>query len=123
MVSVVSLESPHQSDSNEYTKYTIFNIKKKIKLNDPRSAAMGFFSNGLQNESETAVVNEPSVFEPQKFYCILFYCLQLKQHAFCSPSRNIKLTCAGQFLRGVLKLLIHVLVCAMLFMIMIMALN
>ena len=25
---------------------------------------------GLKNEFETAVVNEPSVFEPLKFYCI-----------------------------------------------------
>ena len=29
-----------------------------------------FFSKGLKNEFETAVVNEPSVFEPLKFYCI-----------------------------------------------------
>ena len=26
-----SLESPHRGDSNEYTQYTIFNIKKKKK--------------------------------------------------------------------------------------------
>ena len=30
----------------------------------------GDFSQGLKNEFETAVVNEPSVFEPLKFYCI-----------------------------------------------------
>ena len=30
----------------------------------------GDFSKELKNESETAVVNEPSVFEPLKFYCI-----------------------------------------------------
>ena len=40
---VFSLESPHQGDSNEYTQYTIFNIKKKININHPKSAAMGFF--------------------------------------------------------------------------------
>ena len=28
-----------------------------------------FFSYGLKNEFETAVVNEPAVFEPLKFYC------------------------------------------------------
>ena len=28
------------------------------------------FSKGLNNEFETAMVNEPSVFEPLKFYCI-----------------------------------------------------
>ena len=68
---VLSLESPHRGDSNEYTQYcTIFNMNKKNTLNHPKSAAMGFFSNGLRNEFETAVVNEPSVFEPLKFYCI-----------------------------------------------------
>ena len=36
----------------------------------PKSAPMGFFSKGLKNEFETAVVNEPSVFEPLKVYCI-----------------------------------------------------
>ena len=35
---VFSSESPH-----EYTQYTIFNIKKRIALNYPKSAAM-FFS-------------------------------------------------------------------------------
>ena len=40
-----SLESPHRGDSNEYTKSSIFNIKKKkkITLNYPESAAMEFF--------------------------------------------------------------------------------
>ena len=28
------------------------------------------FFKGLKNKFETAVVNEPSVFEPLKFYCI-----------------------------------------------------
>ena len=65
-----TLESPHRGDSNEYTQYTIFNMNKKNILNYPKSAAMGFFSKGLKNEFETAVVNEPSVFEPLKFYCI-----------------------------------------------------
>ena len=40
---VFSLESPHWGDSNEYTQYTLFNIKKKITLNYPKSAAKGFF--------------------------------------------------------------------------------
>ena len=53
-----SLESPHRDDSNEYTQYTICNIKKKITLKYPKSAAMGFCSKGLQNEFETTVVNE-----------------------------------------------------------------
>ena len=49
-----SLESPQQGDSKEYTRYTIFNIKKKITLNYPKSAAKT-----LKNEFETAVVHEP----------------------------------------------------------------
>ena len=48
-------------------------LTKKIKLNYPKSAAMGLFSYGLKKEIETAVVNEPSVFEPLKFYCISFF--------------------------------------------------
>ena len=39
---VFSLESPHRGDSNEYTQYTTFNIKKKITLNDSTTAAMVF---------------------------------------------------------------------------------
>ena len=66
---VFSLESPHRGDSNEYTQYTIFSIEKKITLNYLKSAAMEFFFQaGLKNEFETAVVNEPSVFEPLKLY-------------------------------------------------------
>ena len=42
--------------------------KKKITLNYLKSAVMGFCTKGLKNEFETAVVNEPSVFEPLKFY-------------------------------------------------------
>ena len=41
--SVFSLESPHQGDSNEYTQYTIFNIKRKIDLNCLTFAAVEFF--------------------------------------------------------------------------------
>ena len=47
---VFSLESPCRGDSNECTQYTIFNIEKKITLNYPKSAAMGFCSKGLKNE-------------------------------------------------------------------------
>ena len=32
---------------------------------------MGFCSKRFKNEFETAVVNEPSVFVPLKFYCII----------------------------------------------------
>ena len=38
---VLSLESPQRGDSNEYTQYTISQYKKII-LNYPKSATMGF---------------------------------------------------------------------------------
>ena len=69
---VFSLESPQWGDSNEYTQYTIFNIKTKITLNYPKYAAMGCFSKELKKEFEPAMVNEPSVFDPLKFYCNIF---------------------------------------------------
>ena len=69
-----SLESPYRGDSNEYTQHTIINTKRKsseIIQDTIMSAAMGFFfGQRLKNEFEVAVVNEPSVFEPPKFYCI-----------------------------------------------------
>ena len=69
-----SLESPHRGDSNEYKQHAIINIKKKITLNYPKYnnvCSYGIFSQGLKNEFEIAVVNEPSVFEPLKLYGIL----------------------------------------------------
>ena len=40
---VFSKQSPHRDDFNDYTQYTIFNMKKKNTLNYPKSAAMRFF--------------------------------------------------------------------------------
>ena len=68
-----SVESPRGGDSSEYTQYTIFNIKKKITLNYPKSAALGFFFKGIKHKFETAVVNEPPEFERLKFYSIFIY--------------------------------------------------
>ena len=47
-----------------------FQYKREKSLNYPKFAAMVFFFKVFNNEFETAVVNEPSVFEPLKFYCI-----------------------------------------------------
>ena len=66
---VFSLESPHRGDSNEYTQYTLFNMKKKCIKIIP-NLQLRDFSNGLKNKFETAMVNELSVFEPLKLYCI-----------------------------------------------------
>ena len=47
-----------------------FQYKRENTLNYHKSAAMECFPKGLKNEFETAVINESSVFEPLKFYCI-----------------------------------------------------
>ena len=41
------------------------------------SADMGLFGQGLKNEFEIAVVNELSVFDPPKFYCIISFPLNM----------------------------------------------
>ena len=63
-----SLESPHRGYSNEYTQYTIFNIKKRESFLIILNLQLQDFSKGLKNVFETAVVNK-SGFEPLKFYC------------------------------------------------------
>ena len=57
-----SLESPQRGDSNEYKQYTISQYKKE---NHPKLSQIcyGICSKGPKNEVETAVVNEPSVFD------------------------------------------------------------
>ena len=44
--------------------------KEKSALIIPNLQLPDFFSKSLKGELETAMVNEPSVFEPLKFYCI-----------------------------------------------------
>ena len=46
---------------------------KENQLKNHKSTAIAFFFKGLKDEFETAVVNEPSVFEPVKFYCIIIF--------------------------------------------------
>ena len=50
-----------------------FNMKKKNTQNYLKSEATDFLSKRLKNEFERAMVNEPSVFEPLKFYCRSLY--------------------------------------------------
>ena len=65
-----SLESPQQGDSNEYTQYTISQYKKEKFPKLIKICNYGICSKGLKNEFEfeKAMVNEPSAFEPLKFY-------------------------------------------------------
>ena len=58
---VFSLESPRRGDSNEYTQYTIFNIKRKIDLNYLKSAAMGFFPRDSSTNSKHLLWNAIAV--------------------------------------------------------------
>ena len=67
-----TLELPHQGDSNEYTQYTIFQYEEEKHPKLSQICSYGNFSKGLKNEFDRAVVNEPSVFKPLKFYCILY---------------------------------------------------
>ena len=67
---VFLLESPHRGDSSEKTQYTIFNIKQENHPKLSQICNYVTFYKGLKNEFETPVVNEPSVFEPLKSYCI-----------------------------------------------------
>ena len=51
-------------------------ISQYKKENHPQLSQIcnyGICSKGPKKEFETAVVNEPSVFEPLKFYCTLFF--------------------------------------------------
>ena len=68
---VFTLESPHGGDSNEHTQYTIFQYENEKHPRLSQICSYGIFSKGLENEFEIAVVNEPSVFEPLKFYGML----------------------------------------------------
>ena len=45
---VFSLESPHRGDSNEYTQYTIFKIKKENCPKISQICSYGFFFQGTQ---------------------------------------------------------------------------
>ena len=63
-----SLESLKRGDSNEYTQYTISQYEKENHPKLSQICSSGIFSKGLKNELETAVVNEPTMFEPLKFY-------------------------------------------------------
>ena len=87
-----ALESPHRSDSDDYTQHTIFNIKKKITLNHPNSVAMGF-SKGFKNEIESAVVNEPSVFDQLNIYCIIIISSLFSRKSFYASSVRMRAKC------------------------------
>ena len=75
-----SLESPQRGDSNEYTQYTISQYKKEIHPELSQICNYGICSKGPKNKFEPAMVNEPSVFEPLKFYCNLCFMTESDTH-------------------------------------------
>ena len=66
-----SLESPQRGDSHKYTQYTISQYKKENLPKLSQICNYGICSKGHKYEFQTAVMNEPSVFQPLKFYCIM----------------------------------------------------
>ena len=77
--SVYSLESPRRNDSNQSTQHTFARQKKKISLNYPY-IVFGGNPCGLKNVFDSSMVNEPSGFEPLKFYCMLFLLIHSTYH-------------------------------------------
>ena len=59
-----------RGDSNECTQHTFTSKKNKISLNYPY-IVFGGKTCGLKNVFDSSMVNEPSGFEPLKFYCSL----------------------------------------------------
>ena len=95
------LESPQRGDSNEYTQYI---ISQYTKENHPKLFPIcnyGICSKGPKNEFEPAVVNEPSVFEPSKFYYIYIGILgQIGPNNRADPNQTIPKEQYGQGLHG-----------------------
>ena len=85
---VFSLESRHRGDSNEYTQYTIFNVKENNRKLF-QICSYGLLSQGTQERIRKSRGNEPSVFEPLKFYCILLYNKDCEQPACVQSSVNV----------------------------------
>ena len=66
--------------------FTIYHFQYK-KENRPKFFQIfsyRFFSKGLKNEFETAMVNEPSMFEQPKLYCIYRSCSRMSIMVFLS---------------------------------------
>ena len=85
---MLSLESPHQGDSNENTQYTIFTIKK-----EKHPLLFQICTYWIFSKFKTALVNEPSVFEPLKVYCICNSYLERKFNYLEQGKKIRHITC------------------------------
>ena len=70
------------------THNILFSIYKENQLNYPNTQLLGFFSKGLKDEFETAVVNEPSVFKPLKLTCIVTCNIDLNKPIITSSRQS-----------------------------------
>ena len=86
---VYSLESPHRGDSYEYTQHT-FKVKEET-YNYPKYIYICSYWKKIlgtdKNKFEIAVVNEPSVFEPSNFQCILNFQKDVEDSMIFFPSK------------------------------------
>ena len=79
---VFSLESPQLGDSNEYTQYTIFKIKKKLLLIIPKLSQICSYGilfqeiqEGVRNSRGKRAISVPAIEVPLYFLltCFLLY--------------------------------------------------
>ena len=82
---------------------TIYHLQYKKenphKLSQICSCAI--FSKGFKNKFETTVVNQPSVFEPLKFYCIRFHCViqaKIVEVIVIFQHNNFKVVICGKYI-------------------------
>ena len=66
--------------TNEYTQYTIFSIKKKITLNYPKSAAMGFLEGTLERIQNSRGKRAISVQAIEVLLYLPLICLKSPMH-------------------------------------------
>ena len=94
---VFSLESPHRGDSNEYKQYAIFNIKKKITLNYPKSLAMRFFERTQERVRNTHDKRAINVRATEGQLCYYFY---YQHHLLLLLEMIIKIVVIGSEVGG-----------------------
>ena len=77
----------------------VLNIKKENHPKLSKICSYGIFFKGLKNKFETAVVNEPSVFEPLKLYCTYIHVMLLDVSIEFSSSYEVSMLLNSVLLR------------------------
>ena len=68
------LESPHRGDSNSYTQYTIFNIKKENHPKLSKICSNGIFTKGLKKRVRNSCGKRVNSVRAIKFYYMRHGC-------------------------------------------------